>query len=85
MKFLVFFAAVASVSFSATLDAEWENWKSVYGKKYDDEAAESVRRIVWEDNWKSVQQHNSEGHGYSLEMNEFADLVSLCSWVTHLG
>ena len=68
--------AVIGVVFSATLDDEWELWKIKYNKQYEDEAVESVRRIVWEDNWRFVQQHNSEGHSYEVEINEFADLVS---------
>ena len=77
MKLLLFFAAVIGVSFSVNLDDEWGNWKSFYAKAYDDEAQESVRRLVWEDNWRFVQRHNSEGHTYEVEMNEFADLVSI--------
>ena len=76
MKILLLFAAITSVSFSATVDDEWEAWKSLYGKVYDDKAAESVRRLIWEHNREFVQQHNSEGHSYEVEMNEFADLVS---------
>ena len=76
MKLLLLFAAVIGVSFSATLDDLWGQWKSQYAKVYDDEATESVRRLVWESNWRFVQQHNSEGHSYEVETNEFADLVS---------
>lgn len=78
MKLLILFAAVIGVSFSATLDDEWVEWKSRFSKVYADEATESVRRIVWENNWQFVEQHNSEGHSFEVEMNEFADLVSTC-------
>ena len=76
MKVLLLFSALIGASLSANLDDEWKRWKSLYLKVYDDEAAESVGRLVWEDNWRFVQQHNSEGHNYEVEMNEFADLVS---------
>ena len=79
MKVLLLFFAFIAASLSANLDDEWGKWKSLYSKVYDDEAAESVRRLVWEDNWRFVQQHNSEGHSYEVEMNEFADLVSRTS------
>ena len=79
MKVLLLFSAFIGASLSTNLDDEWEKWKSLYSKVYDDEAAESVRRLVWEDNWRFVQQHNSEGHSYEVEMNEFADLVSRTS------
>ena len=76
MKSFVLLTAIIGVVFSTTLDDEWEFWKIKYNKQYEDEAVESVRRLVWEDNWRFVQQHNSEGHSYEVEMNEFADLVS---------
>ena len=84
MKLLLLFASVIGVSLSVTLDDEWGTWKSLYSKAYDDEATESVRRLVWENNWRFVQQHNSEGHSYEVEMNEFADLVSR-SWLALCG
>ena len=76
MNSFVLLTTIIGVVFSATLDDEWELWKIKYNKQYEDEAVESVRRIVWENNWRFVQQHNSEGHSYEVEMNEFADLVS---------
>ena len=78
MKVLIILAAVIGVTFSATvtLEEEWAGWKLQYTKSYEDEAIESVRRLVWEDNWRFVQQHNGEGHSFEVEMNEFADLVS---------
>ena len=76
MNSFVLLTTIIAVVFSATLDDEWELWKIKYNKQYEDEAVESVRRIVWENNWRFVQQHNSEGHSYEVEMNEFADLVS---------
>ena len=76
MNSFVLLTTIIGVVFSATLNDEWELWKIKYNKQYEDEAVESVRRIVWENNWRFVQQHNSEGHSYEVEMNEFADLVS---------
>ena len=76
MKSFVLLTAIIGVAFSTTLDDEWELWKIKYNKQYEDEAAESVRRLVWQDNWRFVQQHNSEGLSYEIEMNEFSDLVS---------
>ena len=76
MKLLLLFAAVIGLCYSASLDDLWVNWKSQHTKVYDDEGTESVRRLVWESNWRFVQQHNSEGHSFEVEMNEFADLVS---------
>ena len=58
MKSFVLLTAIIGVVFSTTLDDEWEFWKIKYNKQYEDEAAESVRRLVWENNWRFVQQHN---------------------------
>jgi len=74
MKLLIVIVTVISVAF-ATLDDDWVLWKSQYAKSYEDEATESVRRLVWEHNWRFVQQHNSEGHSFEVEMNTYADLV----------
>ena len=75
MKLLIVLATVIGVTI-ATLDDDWDLWKSQYTKSYKDAATESVRRLVWEDNWRFVQQHNSEGHSFEVEMNKYADLVS---------
>ena len=80
MKLLIVLAAVIGLTF-ASLDDDWASWKSQYTKSYEDEATESVRRLVWEDNWRFVQQHNSEGHSFEVEMNEYADLVSDTRWI----
>jgi len=85
MRLLIVLATVISVTF-ATLDDDWVLWKSQYTKSYEDEATESVRRLVWEHNWRFVQKHNSEGHSFKVEMNAYADLVSAvaCAYVTEL-
>ncbi|XP_065884407.1 procathepsin L-like [Dysidea avara] len=75
MKLLIVLATVIGVTI-ATLDDDWDLWKSQYTKSYKDAATESVRRLVWEDNWRFVQQHNSEGHSFEVEMNKYADLTS---------
>ena len=78
MKVLLLTAFISVCLSSRTiLDDEWEKWKSLHSKVYDDEAVESIRRVVWESNWWYVQQHNSEEHSFQVEMNKFADLVSL--------
>ncbi|XP_065884160.1 procathepsin L-like [Dysidea avara] len=75
MKLLIALATIIGVTI-ATLNNDWDLWKSQYAKSYEDEATESVRRLVWEDNWRFVQRHNSEGHSFQVEMNKFADLTS---------
>ena len=83
MKSLLIFAAISSVCFSATvtLDGEWVSWKSQHGKVYPDKAEESVRRLVWENNYWLVEQHNREEHSFQVAINKFSDLVSLYCYV----
>lgn len=56
-------------------EVEWQQWKSKHSKSYADEAEESVRKLIWQDNYLFVQKHNSEDHTFTVETNEFADLV----------
>ena len=81
MKLSIFFALIG-LSFAAHLDMEWQQWKTKYGKTYLDDAEESVRKLVWLDNWQFVQKHNSEKHTFTVETNQFADLVSYTAHVT---
>ena len=75
MKLSILFALVG-FTFAAQLDVEWQQWKAKYGKTYLGDAEESVRQLVWLDNWQFVQKHNSENHTFTVETNQFADLVS---------
>ena len=81
MKLSILFALVG-FTFAAQLDVEWQQWKAKYGKTYLDDAEESVRQLVWQDSWQFVQKHNSENHTFTVETNQFADLVSSAAHVT---
>lgn len=79
---LTILLTLIGVSFAAQLDVEWQQWKTKYAKTYVDDAEESVRKLVWLDNWQFVQKHNSENHTFTVETNGFADLVSSPAHVT---
>ena len=51
-----------------------------HGKKYRNENDEFHRRTVWAKNKAFVEEHNknSQKHGFIVELNKFADLVSTC-------
>ena len=68
---------LVGISLAAKIDqeVEWQEWKTKYSKSYVDEAEESVRKLVWQHNWLFVMKHNSENHTFTVETNEFADLV----------
>ncbi|NXA71097.1 CATL1 protein, partial [Mohoua ochrocephala] len=61
------------------LEEAWEEWKSLYRKEYSGEA-EAIRREIWEQNLRHIQQHNREEsqgkHSYRLAMNHFGDLTN---------
>ena len=50
-----------------------------HGKQYDTDEEELSRQIVWEANRNYVQNHNEHADvfGFTLAMNEFADMVKL--------
>ena len=57
---------------------EWHAWKETHGKSYQDEEEELRKHVVWKSNAEYIKQHNLHDHvfGYTLEMNEYGDLVS---------
>jgi len=85
MKFLVLIAlvgvAAAAVHRSSNvhLDADWQAWKTKFGKSYD-ASEDLVRRGIWEKNLKKVEHHNLRAsmgeHTYTLGMNQFADMTN---------
>lgn len=74
--------ALIGVTFAAPMDAEWQQWKTKYDKTYKNEVEESERKLIWMDSWKFVQKHNSENHSFTVDTNQFADLVSSLARIT---
>jgi len=62
-----------------SLSKQWQMWKQVHNKKYFD-AEEHVRRAIWENNLKYVQEHNLNAdlgqHTFWLKMNNYADVTN---------
>ena len=56
---------------------EWQLWKTEHGKSYSGGREERERHAVWLENREFVLSHNADWqeHGYSLALNQFADLV----------
>ena len=73
---LVALAAAAVSGFQYT--EEWEAWKEEHGKVYESDEIEQRRYAIWESNMKYVNEHNARADesGFTVEINEFADLVS---------
>jgi len=77
--------AVLAIAFSCTLaldvtlNQQWKLWKDGNNKRYSN-VEEQIRRDIWENNLKIVQDHNIRAdlgvHSYWLGMNKFADLTN---------
>ncbi len=84
MQFILLLAVLA-LTFNCTLavhsklDVQWRLWKETYNKQYSD-VEEHIRRAIWEDNLKKVQEHNHQAdlgvYTYWLGMNKYADMVN---------
>lgn len=63
---------------NAALNGEWDAFKKIYKKTFSD-SEEFMRRLIWEENLRFVQQHNLEYdrglHTYSVGMNQYADMT----------
>jgi len=76
--------AVLALAFSCTLaldvtlNEHWNLWKDANSQRFSD-AEEHVRRAIWENNLKKVQEHNLQAdlgvHTYWLGMNKFAAMT----------
>lgn len=77
MKTFVVLAALLSVSLAFQFTQEWELWKKQYSKAYETDEEELGRHITWESNKLLVDNHNANADklGYTLKMNQFADMV----------
>ena len=78
MKCLLLLALVALAAAKFEYTQEFQEWKVKYNKVYETTDAELARQIIWESNKKFVENHNANADkfGFTVAMNEFADLVS---------
>ena len=62
------------------LSNEWNSWKSQHGKSYETQKEELERHLVWLTNREYINAHNEneESVGFTLGMNQFGDMVSVC-------
>ncbi|CAK1590710.1 unnamed protein product [Parnassius mnemosyne] len=50
----------------------FQRYKNYHGRNYKDKESE-VRKLIFEDNWRRIVDHNRKNLGYKLEVNKFAD------------
>nr|AND80742.1 silicatein alpha [Mycale phyllophila] len=65
---------------------EWKLWKGQHQKSYEGTLEELTRHIVWLSNKQYIEAHNQNAHifGYTLAMNNFADLTDQ-EWAEKFG
>jgi len=72
-------AVSCTLAIDVNLNQYWNTWKQVNNKQYSD-VEEQVRRVTWESNLKTVQDHNLKAdmgvYTFWLGMNKFADMSS---------
>ena len=79
MKYFAAFLVLVTVVASRPTTDTFDGWKRTFGKTYESDAHETSRREIWISNKAFVDEHN-ENHAdakFKLEMNEFADMVSI--------
>ena len=59
------------------LPPEWHLWKAKHVKKYNSFNEELQKHIMWKSNHQYIDAHNAhkEIYGFTLQMNQFGDLV----------
>ena len=69
-------AAVAAVPQLSAGESNqtFNSWAARHGKVYET-ASERLRRLeIWLENAHDIRAHQNEGHSWTMELNEFADL-----------
>jgi cathepsin L len=65
-----------ALAYGVETDEEWNLWKKTYNKQYS-RSGELTRRLIWEQNLRTVKEHNLEAdrgtYTYWLGMNQYAD------------
>ena len=76
MKLLILSLALVLTVSAFDYTAEWEMWKRQYGKQYNSDKEELMRHTIFETNMNHIDNHNSNSDtwGYTLGLNEFADI-----------
>ena len=69
--------SAAPMELKGSQKLQWLEWKVEHGKAYSHEREDLERSLVWADNKKFIDDHNSLGEGsYTLALNQFGDMVS---------
>lgn len=73
MSFLLLL--LASSTLAQDTRTQFESFKLRANRTYSSVAEEQMRFAVFQDNLRIIERHNSEGHSWSMGVNQFADLT----------
>ncbi|CAG9854681.1 unnamed protein product [Phyllotreta striolata] len=80
MKTLIVFAAVILAASALSLHEQWGNFKVKHGKVYKNIAEEIVRFEIFQQNLKTIEEHNAKYEaglsGFWMGVNKFSDMTS---------
>lgn len=76
---MVMLIGILSTCSALPFEAQWEQWKKQHAKAYLNGKEEFKKKVVWAKNAKFIEEFNQEEHTFSLDMNHFADVVSINS------
>jgi len=72
-------ASTYAVSFFEVVLEEWEAWKVIHRKSYNNTEEEKFRMKIFMENKQRIAKHNTRyfqgHHSYKLEMNHYGDLL----------
>jgi len=60
---------------AAATEVSFGEWASKHGKTYASKSELVLRRSIFAANQAKINQHNAEGHSWSMSLNKFADLT----------
>lgn len=96
-KFIYIFATVALISTAMMLfhhknntqklegiSSEWNNFKILYSKNYESQEVEIYRYAIFIQNYVMIKTHDPRT-GYTMAINQFADLTNEEFRSTYLG
>ncbi|KAI6649633.1 Cathepsin L [Oopsacas minuta] len=57
-------------------DYTWAGFKKIHNRTYVGEE-ERMRKLIFEDNLRFIEEFNAQGHSYTVGVNRFADMTNL--------
>ena len=73
----ILFLITSTIAYLSATDYEFSHFMVRYNKTYESENEFNLRKQIFEENWKYIEDHNKNkderGLTFTLEMNEYGD------------